>query len=35
MGKYVLSPAAQTSPKNIHAYTLKNHGKSQSITYLN
>ena len=34
MGKYVLSPAAQTSLKNIRSYTLKNHGKSQTIIYL-
>ncbi len=34
MGKYFLSPEAQNSLKNIRAYTLKNHGKSQTTTYL-
>jgi toxin ParE1/3/4 len=34
MGKYVLSPAAQTKLKNIRSYTLKNHGKSQITIYL-
>jgi len=34
MGKYLLSPAAQASLTGIRTYTLNNHGKSQTATYL-
>jgi len=34
MGKYILSPEAQSSLNKIRIYTLKNHGKSQTTIYL-
>jgi len=34
MPKYILSPAAQISLKNIKKYTLKNFGQRQTTTYL-
>jgi toxin ParE1/3/4 len=34
MSKYILSPQAQTSLKQIRSYTLKNHGKQQASKYI-
>jgi len=34
MAKYILSPQAQKSLKQVRSYTLKNHGKMQTRTYL-
>ena len=34
MSRYVLSPAAQESLKQIHKYSLENFGKRQTVLYL-
>ena len=34
MSRYVLSPAAQQSFKQIHKYSLENFGKRQTVLYL-